>query len=71
MRVAKGTLTDAADAMAAKNKIKTPKRPKSVPEETDPVTESSDESFPASDSPAWTRSGDGRSELKKPREKRG
>jgi hypothetical protein len=50
--------------MAPKNKTKTPHKPKSTPEEIDPVAESSDESFPASDAPAWTMSGDGRSALK-------
>jgi hypothetical protein len=60
--------------MTPKNKTKPANRPKSTPEEIDPVAESSDESFPASDAPAWTTSGDGRSgssDLKKKREKRG
>jgi hypothetical protein len=60
--------------MAPKNKTKPTNRPKSTPEEPeeiDPVAESSDESFPASDAPAWTTSGDGRSDLKKKRQKRG
>jgi hypothetical protein len=60
--------------MAPKNKTKPVNRPKSMPEEIDPVAESSDESFPASDAPAWTTSGDGSSgssDLKKKREKRG
>jgi hypothetical protein len=57
--------------MAPKNKTKPANRPKSTPEEIDPVAESSDESFPASDAPAWTTSGDGRSDLKKKRQKRG
>ncbi len=51
--------------MADKNKIKPAKRPKSTPEEIDPVAESSDESFPASDAPAWTTSGNGRSDPEK------
>jgi hypothetical protein len=51
--------------MAARKKIETAKQPKDTPEEIDPVAESSDESFPASDAPAWTTSGDGRSALKK------
>ena len=57
--------------MADKNKTKTANSPKSTPEEIDPVAESSDESFSASDAPAWTMSGDGRSDLKKKRQKRG
>lgn len=58
--------------MAPKNKTKTANRPKSTPEEIDPVAESSDESFPASDAPAWMTSGDGRSALnKKKNRKRG
>ena len=58
--------------MAPKNKTKPANRPKSTPEEIDPVAESSDESFPASDTPAWTTSGDGRSDLKKKKnQKRG
>jgi hypothetical protein len=59
--------------MAPKKKTETANRPKSTTEEIDPVAESSDESFPASDAPAWT-SGDGRSGgsgLKKKRKKRG
>ena len=60
--------------MAAKSKTETPKRQQRPPEEIDPVAESSDESFPASDPPAWTTSGDGRSSrsgLKKKRKRRG
>ena len=43
--------------MAPKSKIERANKPKSAPEEIDPVAESSDESFPASDAPAWTTSG--------------
>jgi hypothetical protein len=60
--------------MAAKSKIETTKRQERPPQEMDPVAESSDESFPASDAPAWTTSGDARSSrsgLKKRRKKRG
>jgi len=74
MPVAKDALTERRMLMAAKNKIKTSNRPKNMPDAIDqaidPVAESSDESFPASDAPAWT-SGDGRSALKKKNRKRG
>jgi len=71
MPAAKGALIKVV--MASKNKIETARRQENPPEEIDPVAESSDESFPASDAPAWT-SGDGRSGgsgLKKKRKKRG
>jgi len=56
--------------MAAKRGKETRKNQAGWQEGTDPVAESSDELFPASDSPAWTTSGDGRPELKKRRKKR-
>jgi len=71
MPVAKDALTERGCFMVDKNKTKTANSPKSTPEEIDPVAESSDESFSASDAPAWTMSGDGRSDLKKKRQKRG
>jgi len=57
--------------MATKSEKKAGKNQAGRQERIDPVAESSDESFPASDPPAWTTSGDSRSELKKRRKKRG
>lgn len=69
MPVAKDALTERRMLMAAENKIKTSDRatnmPDAIDQAIDPVAESSDESFPASDAPAWTTGGDARSALKK------
>lgn len=51
--------------MATKNSVGAAQRPKGATDAIDPVAESSEESFPASDSPAWTTSGEGRPSLKK------
>lgn len=42
--------------MAAQRKPRPVKRQKKQAPELDPVSEASDESFPASDAPAWPRS---------------